>query len=211
MQSLNLDKEELKKIIKTKDLIVSIITKNSFKIITQVLKNVQKYTSYFYSYKIIIIDRYSTDGTYNICKMWSKYDPNNRECYRQPSQNLPDVLSIIESKNMVLSLTEDYFKKNTYLLKINCDENHSELFDEECLISCFDYDTDNWDVIISNNENNNITAIYNTEKLKGFRYSCHLWYEEKSNNEKPIEEIYDSLHRHIIDNGGNIYANDNFF
>ena len=65
-----LSKDELKSIIKTKDVLIALITKNVSKHIPKVLKNVMTYSSYFKSSKTLIIDGHSTDGTYEICKIY---------------------------------------------------------------------------------------------------------------------------------------------
>ena len=105
MNRLNLSNEQLKDIIKTKDVLIALITKNVSKTIPKVLKNSMKYASYFKSSKTLIIDGHSTDGTYELCKSWCKVEPENRKVYRQPSSFLP------RPHDLQLSFKEAGFKR----------------------------------------------------------------------------------------------------
>ncbi len=60
--------------LKSKDILLALITKNVSKHIPKILKNAMAYASYFKSYKCIIIDGHSSDGTYEICKAGLKFN-----------------------------------------------------------------------------------------------------------------------------------------
>ena len=150
MNRLNLSNEQLKDIIKTKDVLIALITKNVSKTIPKVLKNSMKYASYFKSSKTLIIDGHSTDGTYELCKSWCKVEPENRKVYRQPSSFLPRPLALSEARNMYISLFQDDFKKDTYLIMLDCDEVNASPLDEEGFLSNFDYETSEWDAMFVN-------------------------------------------------------------
>jgi glycosyltransferase involved in cell wall biosynthesis len=137
-------------IAKTKDVLIGLITKNNSKHIAKVLKNVQRYSSYFKSSKVVIIDGHSTDGTYDICKMWCKITPESRRVYRQPSSNLPRPLSLSEARNMYISIFQEDFKKDTYLLLLDCDEVNCNPVDEEGFLSNFKYPVNEWDAMFAN-------------------------------------------------------------
>jgi glycosyltransferase involved in cell wall biosynthesis len=164
-QKLNLSREELKNIIKTKDVLIALITKNVSKHIPKVLKNASKYASYFNSYKCVVIDGHSTDGTFEICKSWCKVDPFNRKVYRQPSNFLPRPYALSEARNMYMSLLEDRFKKDTYLIMMDCDEVNASQIDEDGFLSNFDYPLTKWDMMACNQtkEYYDIYALRNEE------------------------------------------------
>jgi len=165
MNRLNLSKDELKTIIKSKDVLIALITKNVSKTIPKVLKNAMKYSSYFKSSKTLIIDGHSTDGTYELCKSWCKSDSDNRKVYRQPSSFLPRPLALSEARNMYISLFQDDFKKDTYLIMMDCDEVNTSPVDEEGFLSNFDYPLNKWDMMAANQtkEYYDIWALRNDE------------------------------------------------
>ena len=140
--------EDLKSAIKSKNVLLALITKNVSKHIPKILKNAMSYASYFNSYKCIIIDGHSTDGTFEICRSWCKVEPDNRKVYRQPSNFLPRPLALSEARNMYLSLFQEDFKKDTYLLMMDCDEVNTSPIDEEGFLSNFTYN--DWDAMLAN-------------------------------------------------------------
>jgi glycosyltransferase involved in cell wall biosynthesis len=162
-KKLNLSKDEIKGIIKTKDVLVALITKNVSKHIPKVLKNAMTYASYFKSSKYLIIDGHSTDGTYEICRSWCKGE--NRKLYRQPSSFLPRPLALSEARNMYISLFQEDFKKDTYLIMMDCDEVNTCPVDEEGFLSNFDYSLNEWDAMFVNQtkEYYDIYALRNDE------------------------------------------------
>ncbi len=140
--------EYIKSMIKSKNVLLALITKNVSKHIPKILKNTMSYASYFNSYKCIIIDGHSTDGTFEICRSWCKVEPDNRKVYRQPSSFLPRPLALSEARNMYLSLLQEDFKKDTYLLMMDCDEVNTSPIDEEGFLSNFTYTE--WDAMFAN-------------------------------------------------------------
>ena len=150
INKLNLSKDELKDIAKTKDVLVALITKNVAKHIPKVLKNAMSYASYFNKHTILIIDGHSTDGTFEMCKSWCKSDSENRLCYRQPSSYLPRPFALSEARNMYMCLLEHLFKKDTYLLMMDCDEVNASPIDEDGFLSNFDYPLHQWDMMSAN-------------------------------------------------------------
>ncbi len=150
MNRLNLSNDEIKDVLKSKNILISLITKNVSKHIPKVLKNATQYASYFNSHKILIVDGHSNDGTYELCKSWCKVDPENRKLFRQPSSFLPRPLALSEARNMYISMFQEDFKKDTYLLMMDCDEVNSSPVDEEGFLSNFNYPLDKWDAMFVN-------------------------------------------------------------
>ena len=149
MEKLNLTKNEILNILKTKKVLISLVTKNVINHIFKVLKLAVNYGSYFESFEILIIDGFSTDGTYEFCKEWVKLDKMNCKIYRQNSNFLPRPLSLSEARNMYISLFEEKFKKDTYLICMDCDEVN-DIFCENGFLSNFDYDLSKWDMMGAN-------------------------------------------------------------
>jgi hypothetical protein len=161
---LNLSKEEIIKNIKEKKVLIALVAKNVNKFIKNVINNSLIYASYFKEYKIIIIDGFSYDGTYETCK---EFEKNNENCkvYRQYSNNLSRPLALSEARNMYIEFFEKDFEKDTYLLCLDCDEVNSNPVDVDGFLSNFNYSLEDWDMMSANQINcyYDIYALRNEE------------------------------------------------
>lgn len=129
-------------------LLVAGIVLNNEQHINAVLKNVEKYTSLFKDYHALFIDGFSSDNTFSIVKEWSEKDSENRNIYRQPTRGLPRPNSLQEARNMYMSLLEEKFGKDVYLLVLDCDEVNAKDMDISHFKSNFEYK--NWDAMFAN-------------------------------------------------------------
>lgn len=140
--------KNLNKTYRNYTLLVAGITLNNEKHINDVLTNVEKYCSLFNDYYTVFIDGYSYDNTFNIIKKWCNNDIEKRKIYRQPDKGYPRPLSLQQARNMYLSLLEDKFGKDVYLLILDCDEVNSKNMNIEHFKSNFKYS--GWDAMFAN-------------------------------------------------------------
>lgn len=143
--------DNTRNIMKTKDILIAIITKNVIKTIDKVLKNAFSYALYFNNKKILIIDGHSTDGTFEFCQEWCKNNMSEDfKVIKQKTNVLPRPLSLSEARNTYIDIYEPLFKKNTYLLVLDSDEINTNEIDQEGFISNFSYPLDSWDAMCAN-------------------------------------------------------------
>lgn len=172
IQRLNIPLEEIKKIVKEKDLLVAVLTKNVGQFLPKILSNVEKYSSYFKSYRCAIIDGFSIDNTVQVAQKWCEEDCQNRALYSQ-TKVLPRPLSLADARNIYISLFEQYFNKDCYLLCLDADDVNITPVDEAGFLSCFDYPLDKWDMMSSNRNK----LYYDIYALRS--EECFWNYQEK--------------------------------
>lgn len=148
------------------NVLFGLVTKNVINHIPSVLQNVEKYASFFQTYRIVIIDA-STDGTFEFIKEWCQKEPIIRKVYKQPLLNLIRPLSLTEARNMYLTILEEYFDQDTYLIVMDCDEINSNPVDEKGFLSNFEY-TD-WDAMFANQTK----AYYDIYALRSEKCPCN--------------------------------------
>jgi hypothetical protein len=131
-------------------LLIGIITKNNESTIKDVLKNVESYSSLFKTSYTLIIEGYSKDKTFSICKDWCKNDLN-RKVMRQPNKFYPRPISLQEARNTIICFYEERFNKDTYLLLLDADDINSSPVDVNSFLTCFkNYDVSTWDAMFAN-------------------------------------------------------------
>lgn len=166
---------QIKEQVKQYKVLFGLITKNVLQHIPSVLRNVEQYASYFKSYKSVIIDS-SADGTYEYCTQWCSTEPQNRQCYKQPSHDLPRPLSLMEARNMYISILEKDFGKGTYLIIMDCDEVNTDKIDEDGFLNNFSYPVDSWDAMLANQ----INSYYDIYALRCRKLNCLNNYQHDS-------------------------------
>jgi len=131
-------------------LLVGIITKNNEAHILNVLQNVEKYTSLFNDSYTFIVEGYSKDSTFNICKEWCNKDVN-RKVIRQPNRFYPRAISLQEARNTIICFYEERFNDNTYLLLLDADDVNATPVDINSFLTSFkNYDVKDWDAMFVN-------------------------------------------------------------
>jgi glycosyltransferase involved in cell wall biosynthesis len=177
--------DEIRAYLKTKTLLVSLITKDVQSYIQSVLQNVERYTSLFKNYQCIIVDGYSKDGTWEELQQWCNKDSRVRNAFRQPSQGLPRPLSLAEARNFYLTYYESKFNPDTYLLILDTDEVNSKPIDLDNFLSCWKHK--DWDMMGANQSRvyYDIWALRNAECPR----DCWDMVRETGNQNKYINEM----------------------
>ena len=140
--------DEIRAHLKTKTLLVALITKDVRTHISAVLQNVERYGSLFKDYQCVIVDGYSSDGTWDDVQKWCSKDLLIRKAFRQPSRGLPRPMSLAEARNFYLTYYEDKFNRDTYLLILDTDEVNSKPIHLDNFLSCWKHK--DWDMMGAN-------------------------------------------------------------
>ena len=138
-----------------KVVLFGLLTKNSGKWIEEVLKNVEKYASFFNDYKCLILDGNSTDTTANKCNAWCSIELSKRKFMQQPSNNLERGQSLTECRNFVVEHFKPFFGENVFLMLLDTDSPNAIPFSG--FESCFSQqskdchsDIASWDALFAN-------------------------------------------------------------
>jgi hypothetical protein len=133
-------------------LLIGLITKNNLTTLPDVLKNVETYASVFLDYNTLIVDGWSTDGSFDYCQNWSAKDKDKRKCILQQSFSTQRMDNLVEARNTVLEYFKTKFNNTTLLLLLDADSPNVPPLDLKGFLTCFD-NQDDWVALFVNQPN----------------------------------------------------------